>query len=55
MFPYLAAVNAGVTAHGFVRILGKLDVLNEQIRSVDEKIEFQAVAKLTGTVNISQQ
>ncbi len=51
MFPYLAAVNAGVTAYGFVQVFRKLDLLNEQIRSVGERIDFQAMAKLKESLN----
>ena len=51
MSPYLAAVNAGVTAHGFGQVLGKLDVLNEQIRSVGERIDHQVVARLNAGRN----
>ncbi len=53
MFPYLAAVNAGVTAHGFVQVLRKLDLLNEQIRSVGERIDFQTMDKLKEFLNKS--
>ena len=51
MSPYLVAVNAGVTAHGFAQVLGKLDVLNEQIKSVGERIDHQVVAKLKAGVS----
>ena len=51
MSPYLAAVNAGVTAHGFAQVLGKLDVLNEQIRSVGERVDHQVVARLNAGRN----
>lgn len=46
MSPYLVAVNAGVTAHGFAQVLGKLDILSGQIRGVGERIDHQVVAKL---------
>ena len=54
MSPYLAAVNAGVTAHGFAQVLGKLDVLNKQIRDVGERIDHQVVAKLKAGRNALQ-
>lgn len=44
--PYLTAVNAGVTVHGFMQVLIKLDVLGEQINAVSEKIDDEVVAKI---------
>ncbi|WP_143325152.1 hypothetical protein [Candidatus Synechococcus spongiarum] len=52
--PYLVAVNAGLTVCGFAQVLGKLDVLDEQIRSVRERIDDQAVARLNAGKNALQ-
>ena len=52
--PCLAAVNAGVTAHGFAQVLEKLDVLDGQIRSVGEKIDDQVVAWFKAGVHAIQ-
>ena len=51
MSPWLAAVNAGVTAHGLALVLAKLDVLDQQIKSVGERIDNQIVAKLKAGVS----
>lgn len=52
--PYLAAVNAGVAVHGFTQVLGKLDVLDEQIKSVSKRIDDQVVARLNAGKNALQ-
>ena len=54
MSPYLVAVNAGVTAHGFAQVLGKLDILDGQIRSMGERIDDQVVARLNAGKNALQ-
>ncbi|KKZ14126.1 MAG: hypothetical protein TH68_05655 [Candidatus Synechococcus spongiarum 142] len=54
MSPCLAAVNAGVTAHGFAQVLDKLDVLDRQMRSVGERIDDQVVAQLKAEKNALQ-
>lgn len=54
MSPYLAAVNAGVVVRGFTQVLRKLDILDEQISSVGEKIDDQVVAKFQAGKNALQ-